>query len=212
MWDDRLVVARGYDAITSEYLRLVRSMPREVRRKYLSVLARLVPPGRRLLELGCGAGEPMTQALVERYHVVALDISAGQLALASANVPPARLLRAEMSHPPFADAVFDAVAGFYSMTHVPRRDHRRLVAEIARVLAPGGLLVLTMGASDNPDGRADDWLGAPMFFSHFDSAANDRLVRDAGFEIISAVDEAEHEYGTPVTFHWVVARRGGHPR
>jgi hypothetical protein len=64
-----------------------------------------------------------------------------------------------------------------------------------------------MGARDNPDGYDDDWLGAPMFFSHYDGHTNERLVRDAGFDILHARDETEDEYGVPVTFRWIVARR-----
>jgi hypothetical protein len=63
-----------------------------------------------------------------------------------------------------------------------------------------------MGSADNPDGIDEDWLGAPMFFSHFDGDRNGALVREAGFEIVSAEDERELEYGVPVSFRWVVAR------
>ncbi|HET7924310.1 MAG TPA: hypothetical protein VFL30_05390 [Rhodanobacteraceae bacterium] len=76
------------------------------------------------------------------------------------------------------------------------------------MLRRDGLAVLTMGARDNPDDVEENWLGAPMFFSHFDGPKNTALVRDARFTIISAEDEAEEEYGVPVAFRWIVATRG----
>jgi ubiquinone/menaquinone biosynthesis C-methylase UbiE len=208
MDDPKTIVAAGYDRITDAYLRLVASSGPRVRDKYLAVTRDRVPDGARILELGCGAGVPMTRALSGRYDVVALDISANQLARARTNAPSARLTRADMTRLPFADASFDAVAAFYSTTHVPRAQHHSLLTEVRRVLRPGGLAVLTMGARDNPDGIEADWLGAPMFFSHYDGAANTALVREAGFTIISSEDEVEEEFGVPVAFRWIVAARG----
>ncbi len=205
--DKKALVAAGYDRITESYLRLVASGGPRVRDKYLAIIADRVATGARILELGCGAGEPMTRRLSERYDVVGLDISANQLALARKNAPRARLLRGDMVRLPSINATFDAVTAFYSTTHVPRVEHPSLLAEIHRVLRPNALVVLTMGGSDNPDGYEADWLGAPMFFSHYDGDTNAALVRAAGFEIVSSEDETEDEYGVPVTFRWLVAQR-----
>lgn len=204
--DPKQIVASGYDRITEAYLRLVGSMGPHVREKYLRALAERVPAGGCVLELGCGAGTPMTQALSARFRTIGLEISPNQLALARQNAPLASLLRGDMVRLPFRNRSFEAVAAFYSMTHVPRVEHASLLAGIARVLRPGGCAVLTMGSADNPDGIDEDWLGAPMFFSHFDGDRNVALVREAGFEIMSAEDERELEYGAPVSFRWVVAR------
>jgi hypothetical protein len=46
-----------------------------------------------------------------------------------------------------------------------------------------------------------------MYFSHFDGATNQRLVEDAGFQIIRAREETADEDGVPVAFLWVVARK-----
>lgn len=204
--DPKQIVASGYDRITQAYLRLVESSGSHVREKYLRALADRVPAGERVLELGCGAGTPMTQALSARFRTLALEISPNQLALARQNAPLASLLRGDMVRLPFRNDSFEAVAAFYSVTHVPRAEHASLLADIARVLRPGGCAVLTMGSADNPDGIDEDWLGAPMFFSHFDGDRNVALVRESGFEIVSAEDERELEYGVPVSFRWVVAQ------
>jgi SAM-dependent methyltransferase len=205
--DPKTVVAAGYDRITDAYLRLVASGAPRVREKYLAVIHDRLRAGARILELGCGAGMPMTRALSADYAVVGIEISANQLALARTNAPAAMLLRGDMTRLPFRDASFDGAAAFYSMTHVPRGQHGDLLSEIRRVLRPGGLAVLTMGARDNPDDVEQDWLGAPMFFSHYDGETNTRLVREAGFDVVSLEDETEEEYGVPVAFRWVVAIR-----
>jgi len=204
--DPRTIVAAGYDRITAGYLQLVESGGMRVRGKYLDVMRERLPDAAGVLELGCGAGVPMTRELSGRFAVTGVELSGRQAALARENAPAARVVRGDMTRLPFRDTCFDAVAAFYSMTHVPRADHPALLSEIRRVLRPGGLAVLTTGARDNPDGVDGDWLGAPMFFSHYDGDTNVRLVRAAGFEILSSADETELEHGTPVTFRWVVAR------
>ena len=67
---------------------------------------------------------------------------------------------------------------------------------IHRWLRPGGVLVATMGAQDAPDDVEDDWLGAPMFFSHYGAKQNRALVRAAGFEIEMASSRRSPRTGT----------------
>jgi len=79
------------------------------------------------------------------------------------------------------------------------------------LLRPGGLLVATMGASSTPGDIEPDWLGAPMYWSHYDSATNRALVEQAGLHILSAREETAEEDGQPVTFLWVIAQKTGKP-
>ncbi len=207
MTDPKKIVARGYDSITQSYLQLIESMGPAVREKYLNVISESLPGGARILELGCGAGVPITSRLAGQFRVVGVDISREQLKLAARNVPQADFILADMAGLSFPEATFDAVAAFYSITHLPRDEHHDLLANIYRMLRPGGLLVATMGAGDNPDMVDPDWYGAPMFFSHFDGQTNENLINETGFKIISAEDEWEKEFSRPVCFRWFVARK-----
>ena len=99
------------------------------------------------------------------------------------------------------------MVAFFSIIHVPREEQPGLLAKIARWLRPGGLFVATMGASATENGYEEDWLGAPMYWSHFDAETNQRLVEEAGLVIESAALETADEDGLPVTFLWVVARK-----
>jgi hypothetical protein len=96
---------------------------------------------------------------------------------------------------------------FFSTIHVPREEQPGLLAKIARWLRPGGLFVATMGARSTENGYEEDWLGAPMYWSHFDAETNQRLVEEAGLITESATLETADEDGAPVTFLWVVAHK-----
>ena len=75
--------------------------------------------------------------------------------------------------------------------------------------ATGGMLVVTMGVRSAKADYDDDFLGAPTYSSSFDAETNMRLVEDAGLEIVSAEQETQEEFGKPVTFLWVVAKKPG---
>jgi SAM-dependent methyltransferase len=139
--------------------------------------------------------------------VTGVDISGRSIALARQNVPNATFLHADMAALDFPPASFDAVAAFFSIIHLPRHEHASLLRRVATWLRPGGLLVATMGAAESDDGYEDDWLGTPMYWSHFESKANIRLVTASGLRLSAANEETEDEDGVPVTFLWIVAEK-----
>ena len=203
--DPREVVARGYDEVAERYLPWSPLRPSAARLTYLARTLELIQAGARVLELGCGAGVPLTAALADGRDVTGVDISARQIELARRNVPAATFLQADMTALAFPPASFDAVVAFYSLTHVPRDDVPPLLGRIREWLSPGGALVATMGVEDDPGTVEDDWLGAPMYFSHFSARRNRRLVDEAGFVIDSAEVLIEPEDRYDARFLWVVA-------
>src|SRR4026208_1130477 len=118
--EPREVVARGYDEVAERFLEWSTLRPSEARLAYLRRAVELIPAGARVLELGCGAGIPMTAALAEDRDVTGVDISARQIELARENVPAATFVHSDMTTLEFEAASFDAVVAFYSLTHVPR--------------------------------------------------------------------------------------------
>jgi SAM-dependent methyltransferase len=93
---------------------------------------------RRILEVGCGWGELAEWIARETgADVVAIDLSPRMVELASERGIDASV--ADVQQLPFADTTFDVVVAAWMLYHVPDLD--RGLAEIARVLRPGGTLV-----------------------------------------------------------------------
>jgi SAM-dependent methyltransferase len=205
--DARRIVADGYDRIAERYRAWSGERPSGTRRTWLGRALDSIPPGSDVLDLGCGSGVPMTRALAEGRRVTGVDLSARQIELARAAVPEATFRQADMTDLDLPPASLDAVVAFYSITHVPRADLPGLLERIHGWLRPGGVLVATMGAQDSPDEVEEDWLGVPMFFSHHGAKRNRALVREAGFEIDTAVIEEEPGDRHGALFLWVLARR-----
>jgi SAM-dependent methyltransferase len=139
----KFLVANGYDLIAEVYLeRYARSA---VRDHWLRKLIALLPQRARILDLGCGAGIPVARELAALgFQVLGVDGSARQIELARANAPTAEFLQADMNSLQFSADSFDAVAAFYSVTHVPRTEHAALFREIAKWLRPGGVFVASL--------------------------------------------------------------------
>ena len=212
--DPKRIVADGYDAIAERYFAWSDARPSATRRAWLARALELIPGGSEVLDLGCGAGVPMTAALAAGRYVTGVDLSARQIDLARAAVPDATFIQADMTTLDRPPRSLDAVVAFYSLTHVPRAELPSLLAAIHGWLRPGGLFIASLGAQDGPDEVEPDWLGAPMFFSHHGAKKNRALVRRVGFELLEAVVEEEPEDRHAALFLWVVARRpmGSAPR
>lgn len=181
----RGVVRDGYDEVATRYL-----ADRPTDGGDIAALAELVErlvPRSRVLDAVCGAGVPITRQLVAAgLTTVGLDFSIKQLELAGGLVPEADPVQGDLASLPFPAASFDAVVSYYAIIHVPRADHAAVFAEVRRVLRPGGWSLLCVGAGDLPeDHDPESWLGAPMYWSHFDAPTNRGLIRDAGLEIVS---------------------------
>jgi SAM-dependent methyltransferase len=106
--------------------------------------AAFLPPGR-VLDLGCGIGHTY-RALAPR-ETVGVDVDADSLAAQDRETHAA-----DMRALPFADRSFASVVAIHSIEHVP--DPERVLAEVVRVLEPGGRAVfatpnrLTFGRPD----------------------------------------------------------------
>lgn len=201
----KAVVATGYDAIAERYLEW--SGGAQVRNLYLQQFYDLVPVGGRVLDLGCGAGVPVAKKLAERTSVVGVDISPAQITLARQKVPEANFINADMMAVEFPPESFDGISAFFSLTHLPRDEHAAMLRRISTWLRPSGVFVASMGDIGSDDEIENDWLGAPMFFSHFDTATNSQLIRDTGLTPIheEIVEHIEDE--CMVRFLWVIARK-----
>jgi SAM-dependent methyltransferase len=183
MDDARAVVRAGYDEVAAAYL-AARTREGGDIDALEDLLARLSPAAR-VLDAGCGAGVPVATRLVAGGFVTCgLDLSIGQLHLGNEHVTGWRPVQGDLTVLPFRDGAFDALLSFYAVIHVPRALHPTIFEEVHRVLRPGGLALLCLGAADLPEADdADSWLGTRMYWSHYDAPTNLRLLRDAGFTI-----------------------------
>ena len=98
---------------------------------------------RRVLDLGSGEGQVSRRiARSGQATVVGIDPTAAQLRVASQRGGGVTYVRGRAERLPFEGASFDAVVACLVFEHLP--DHRPALAEVARVLAPGGRFLLLL--------------------------------------------------------------------
>src|SRR5215469_12262272 len=97
---------------------------------------------RRVLDLGCGRGQPLWSFRVTAENpLIGVDIDADALMMAKARFPMRAYVQASGEHLPFADESFGRVIGCVAL---PYMDIPTVLSEIRRVLIPGGALTVTL--------------------------------------------------------------------
>lgn len=129
----------------------------------------------RILDCGCGAGANLE--LLGRYgRVYAFDLS--EIGLRHARRSGRRLVRADIARIPFPDATFDLVTSFDVFQMLP--DDRLVLREMARVLRPGGTILISAAALEALRGdHSSVWEEA----RRYTPAMARSLVMSAGLEI-----------------------------
>lgn len=169
-----------------------------MRRQLIPPVAALkIPPAKRplrILDVGCGTGRALRQLAraVPGQQYFGVDLSPYYLEEARdvlADVPEVCLLAEDAEHLPFQDASFDVVTSCFLFHELPRSTRPRVLAEIFRVLRPGGLFVCEDSAQFAEAADLSEFLEAfardmhePFFHDYVrqDLAA---LTERAGFEV-----------------------------
>jgi len=154
---------------------------RQLRRVVRFHLERFLPGWRdaAILDAGCGTGANLAY-LEGAGRRVGLDFAPE--ALAGCRTRGLReLVRGDATALPFADASFDAVLSMSVIYHQWVRDPAAALAELHRVLRPGGVLLVDVPAYQSLYSTHDD---AVMTARRFREPALRRLVEAAGFEVL----------------------------
>ncbi len=166
------VVRAAYDAIAPEYAeRFGGDLERLALDTELLDFIAAAAAGGLVLDVGCGPGQAGAYVAARGARVLGLDLSAGMLAAAAARHGHLgfRVAAADMRQLPVTSRCCAAATSFYTLHHLPRADLPAALREFARVLRPGGALLLATheGAGEfvadgHPDIRGTLYSGAEL--------------------------------------------------
>lgn len=133
--------------------------------------------GRRAVVVGCGLGADAEHLAALGYDTVAFDVSATAVDLARSR-HPGTAVRYEVADllalPSGWAAAFDLVAEVHTVQALPEPVRRQAIPEVARLVAPGGTLVVVAAARD-ADGPPPDGPPWPLTPAEVESFAAGRL-------------------------------------
>lgn len=140
----------SYDALAADYAHHFRDdfASKPVERATLALFASVVDGP--VLDVGCGTGLATAQLHGLGVPVSGVDLSPGMLAEARKLLPEVDFEVASMLALPHADAAYGGVMAWYSTIHVPDDLLPTALSELARVLRPGGYLLLAFQVGDEP--------------------------------------------------------------
>jgi ubiquinone/menaquinone biosynthesis C-methylase UbiE len=166
-------------------------------------------PGAPVLDLGCGHGRDAAWLRGHGLSVTGADLSPGMLAQARARAPAVPLVEADMRRLPFAGGAFAGVWCNAALLHLPKPEAPAALAEMARVLRPGGRLYVALHEGDEETWEPTTWVaGEARLFARYRAEEIERIVEQAGFELL----ERTVEPGRPRTWIRLMAsilpRRG----
>jgi SAM-dependent methyltransferase len=152
-------------------------------------------PERRLLDAGCGTGNNLLH-LGERGRAYGLDLSEDAIRFCKTRGVTA--VRGSVLQLPFASGAFEAVTSFDVIYHLWVKDDAAAVSEMARVLEPGGLLLLRVPAFKALWGAHDEAVHSRHRYTRGELKA---LLESQGFELVRAT------YCNFFLFPLLIARR-----
>jgi len=183
----------------------------------LSAILRWLPLEGRHLEAGCGSGDYVVALGVRGYDIEGIELSAKLVALVNQRFPSVPV---SVGNALDIDCPDDHYQGYVSIGVVEHRESgpEPFLAEAARVLAPGGTLVLAVPGFGAIRKVAHRWRpgpepapGEPFFQYAFGPDELSQLVRDAGFEVREThfVGAYRMLLEEVPGFRWVTNQRGG---
>jgi len=151
-------------------------------RPWLERFAARLPEGGRVLDIGCGMGEPIARWLIGRgFEVTGVDSSPSLIALCRERFPKALWHVADMRSLALGES-YDGLIAWHSLFHLPQHEQRPLFARFAAHSRPDAALMFTSGPEAGE--RIGEWQGEPLY--HASLAPDDyrRLLGEAGFEVV----------------------------
>ena len=137
----------------------------------------------RLLDLGCGGGQDAGHLGQRGYRVVGLDRTSALLLAGRRRYRSLPLVCADLRHLPFQVMSFDGLWAAASLMHLPKPEARRILADLCRLVRPGGLFAATVTHGVKSRLVTDGWIPG-RYFARWRKNELARAVRRAGWTIL----------------------------
>jgi SAM-dependent methyltransferase len=156
-------------------------------RGWLDAFASLIPPGAALLDVGCGAGEPIAAHLIGRgFRLTGIDSAPSLLSICRSRFPDAEWIESDMRTLSLGRR-FDGIVAWDSFFHLSVDDQRRMFPVFAEHAAPGAALLFTSGPAEGE--AIGEFQGEPLYHASLDPDEYRSMLAAHGFAVVRHVEE-----------------------
>ena len=137
-----------------------------------------------------------------------LDLSPAMVALARELNPTMTFTQGDMRALSLAGASLAGIVAFYSLIHLERSSAVSALAEMSRVLVPGGVLALAFHGGEG-EVHTDDWFGRGVSIDAtlYQPAEMAAYLERAGFEVEAVATREPYEFEYPTTRVYALGAR-----
>jgi SAM-dependent methyltransferase len=207
-WGDGIVPS--YDAIAEEYAQqyFEELDGKPFDREILDRFAASVRGRGRVCDLGCGPGQIARYLAARGVDAFGIDASAAMVVTARRLNPKLDFTQGDFFRLDLADGALAGIAAFYSLIHCAREELGRAVAELHRVLAPGGRLILCVHAGSDEVSR-DELYGKRVAFvaTLFSEDEIRSALTGAGLRIDELTQRPPYDFEYPSTRIYALATK-----
>ena len=162
-----------------------------------------VPRDGHILDLGCGAGEPIARYLIDSgRHVTGVDASEKMIALSRTRFGRHHWLRSDMRTAAMG-RTFNGVLAWDSLFHLPHQDQADMIWKIAGWLEHGGAFLFNSGPAHGE--MIGEQFGDPLYHASLDPHEYRELFRLFGLTEVAYAPEDPNTGGRTV---WLVRKTG----
>jgi SAM-dependent methyltransferase len=185
----------GYEDVAAKFIAGRGSNSSGVGASVVADWSQTLPSGATILDLGCGTGVPISQALIERgIKVYCVDASPTIVAAFRARFPNVPVQCADVEDSDFFARTFDGVVAWGLFFLLDTEVQRRLIKKVAGVLQSGGRLLFTAPSETDESGCFPDVMtGRPEFALGYEEYRK-ALEAEGMFLVGTHRDEGKNHY------------------
>lgn len=196
---DRIIGLYEDNAAEWDRIRGRRLMERAWLDRFLSP----IPANGAILDIGCGAGEPIAGYLIGAGRAVTgVDSAPSLIAMAGDRFPDHTWIATDMRALDLGRR-FHGLIAWHSLFHLSPDDQRPMFARFAAHAAPGAMLMFTSGSEWGE--TIGEWMGAPLYHASLGTDEYRALLEENGFGIVDHKTDDPECGGATI---WLAQRKG----